>query len=44
MAFIQQDMQKRIEAFTALKEAFSRLEAQEKAMRKQLNRNSFPSC
>ncbi len=37
MAFIQQDMQKRIEAFTALKEAFSRLEAQEKAMRKQLD-------
>ena len=37
MAFTQQDMQKQFEEFAALKEEFSRLEAQEKQMRKQLD-------
>ena len=37
MAFSQQDMQKQFEEFAALKEEFSRLEAQEKQMRKQLD-------
>ncbi|MBQ3059591.1 MAG: hypothetical protein IJD16_04670 [Desulfovibrio sp.] len=36
MAFTEQDLQKQIEEFAALKEEFSRLEAQEKQMRKTL--------
>ena len=35
MAFTEQDMQKQMEAFAAIKEEFSRLEAQEKTLRKQ---------
>lgn len=35
MAFTEQDMTRQMEAFAALKEEFSRLEAQEKALRKQ---------
>ncbi len=35
MAFTEQDMNKQIEAFAAVKEEFSRLEAQEKVLRKQ---------
>ena len=35
MAYSEQDMKKQFEAFAAIKEEFSRLEAQEKALRKQ---------
>ena len=35
MAFTEQDMNKQMEEFAALKEELSRLEAQEKALRKQ---------
>lgn len=35
MAYTEQDMQKQMEQFAALKEEFSRLEAQEKALRRQ---------
>lgn len=36
MSFTEQDMKKQMEDFAALREEFSRLESQEKAMRKQL--------
>ena len=36
MAFTEQDMQRQSEALAALKDEFSRLESQEKAMRKAL--------
>ena len=36
MSFTEQDMKKQMEEFAALREEFSRLENQEKAMRKQL--------
>lgn len=35
MAYTEQDMRKQMEQFAALKEEFSRLEAQEKTLRKQ---------
>ena len=35
MSFTEQDMKKQMEEFAALREEFSRLESQEKAMRKQ---------
>lgn len=35
MAFTEQDMRKQMEEFAALKDEFSRLEAQEKMLRKQ---------
>ena len=35
MAYTEQDMQKQMEQFAALKEEFSRLEVQEKALREQ---------
>jgi len=37
MSFTEQDMKKQMEDFAALREEFSRLESQEKAMRKQLD-------
>ena len=36
MSFTEQDMKKQMDDFAALREEFSRLESQEKAMRKQL--------
>ncbi|WP_300717890.1 hypothetical protein [uncultured Desulfovibrio sp.] len=36
MSFTEQDLKKQMESFAALREEFSRLESQEKAMRKQL--------
>lgn len=36
MSFTEQDMKKQMEDFAALREEFSRLESQEKSMRKQL--------
>ena len=35
MAYTEQDMQKQMEQFAALRDEFSRLEAQEKALRRQ---------
>lgn len=34
MAYTEQDMQKQMEQFAALRDEFSRLEAQEKALRR----------